>query len=53
MSIHWKDDAKAKAPVLWPPNAKSQLIRKDLDVAKDWKQEEKETTEHEMVGWHH
>ena len=48
-----RTDAEAEAPVLWPPNAKSQLIRKDLDVAKDWKQEEKETTEHEMVGWHH
>ena len=29
------------------------LIRKDPDAGKDWKQEKKETTEVEMVGWHH
>ena len=38
---------------LWPPDAKSQLIRKDPDAGKDWRQEEKGTTEDEMVGWHH
>ena len=48
-----KTDAKAKAPILWPPDAKSQPIRKDPDVGKDWRTEEKGTTEDEMVGWHH
>ena len=42
-----------EAPVLWPPDVKSQLIGKDLDAGKDWRQEEKGTTENEMVGWHH
>ena len=45
--------AKAETPILWPPDAKSWLIRKDPDVGKDWRQEEKGTTEVEMVGWHH
>ena len=40
-------------PILWPPDAKGQLIRKDLDAGKDWRQEEKGTTENEMVGRHH
>ena len=44
---------EAEAPVLWPPDAKSQLIRKDPDAGKDWRQEEKGMTEDEMVGWHH
>ena len=43
----------AEAPILWPPDAKSWLIRKDLDAGKDWGQEEKGTTEDEIVGWHH
>ena len=38
---------------LWPPDVKSQLIGKDPDAGKDWRQEEKGTTEDEMVGWHH
>ena len=46
-------DAEAEAPLLWPPDAKSWLIRKDPDAGKDWMQEEKGTTEDEMVGWHH
>ena len=46
-------DAKAETPILWPPNAKNWLIWKDLDAGKDWRQEEKRTTEDEMVGWHH
>ena len=45
-------DAEAEAPVLWPPDSKSQLIGKDPDAGKDWGQEEKGTTEDEMVGWH-
>ena len=48
-----RTDAKAEAPILWPPDAKSQLIRKDPDAGKDWWQEEKGMTEDEMVGWHH
>ena len=43
----------AEAPILWPPDAKSQLIRKDLNAGKDGRQEEKGMTEDEMVGWHH
>ena len=48
-----RTDAEAEAPILWPPDAKNWLIGKDLDVGKDWRQEEKGTTEDEMVGWHH
>ena len=43
----------AEAPILWPPDAKSWLIGKDADAGKDWRQEEKGTTEDEMVGWNH
>ena len=42
---------EAKAPILWPPNAKSQLLGKDPDVGKDWGQ--KGVREDEMGGWHH
>ena len=42
-----------QAPILWPPDAKSQLIGKDPDAGKDRGQEEKEMTEDKMVGWHH
>ena len=48
-----RTDAEAEAPILWPPDVKSQLIRKDPDAGKDWWQKEKETTEDKMVGWHH
>ena len=48
-----RTDAEAETPILWPPHAKSWLIWKDLDAGKDWRQEEKGTTENEMVGWHH
>ena len=41
-----RTDAKAEAPILWPPNVKSWLIRKDPDARKDWRQEEKG-----MTGW--
>ena len=41
---------KLKLPILWPPDAKNWLIRKDPDAGKDWSQEEKGTTEDEMVG---
>ena len=46
-------DAEDKAPILGPPNVKNWLIGKDSDAGKDWRQEEKGTTEDEMVGWHH
>ena len=45
--------ADAEAPVLWPPDAKSQLIRKESDAGKDWRQEEKGMKEVKMIGWHH
>ena len=46
-------DIKAETPILWPPAVKSQFLRKDPYAGKDWGQEEKGTTEDEMVGWHH
>ena len=48
-----RTDAEAEAPISWPPDAKSRLIGKDPDAGKEWRQEEKEATEDEMVGWHH
>ena len=48
-----RTDAEAETPVLWPPDAKSWLLGKDPDAGKDWRQEEKGTTEDEMVGWHY
>ena len=48
-----RTDAEAEAPILWPLNAKSRFIRRDLDAGKDWRQEEKGATEAEMVGWRH
>ena len=48
-----RTDAEAETPILWPPEAKNWLIEKDPDAGKDWRQEEKGTTEDEMVGWHH
>ena len=44
---------KLKLPIFWPPDAESWLIWKHPDVGKDWRQEEKGTTEDEKVGWHH
>ena len=48
-----RTDAKAKATILWPPNAKNWLLWKDPDAGKDWRQEEKGTTEDEKVEWHY
>ena len=48
-----RTDAEAETPILLPHDAKSWLIWKDPDAGKDWRQEEKGTTEDEMVGWHH
>ena len=47
-----RTDAQTETPIIWPPNAKSQLMWKDPDAGKNWRQEEKGTTEDEMVGWH-
>ena len=44
---------EAESPILWPPDGKNWLIWKDPDAGKDWRQEQKGTTEDEMVGWHH
>ena len=48
-----RTDAKAEAPILWSPDAKSSLIGKDPDAGKDWRWEEKGTTEYEMIGSPH
>ena len=48
-----RTDAEAEAPILWPPDAKNWLIGRDPDARKDWRREEKGTTEEETVGWHH
>ena len=48
-----RTDAEAETPILWPPDAKNWLIRKDPDPGKDWRWEEKWMTEDENVGWHH
>ena len=48
-----RTDAEAEVPILWPPDGKCQLIGKDPGAGKERRQEEKGTTEDEMVGWHH
>ena len=48
-----RTDAEAEAPALWPPDVKKWLVGKDRDAGKDWRQEEKLTTEDEMVALHH
>ena len=48
-----RTDVEAETLILWPPHVKSWLIGKDSDARRDWGQEEKGTTEDEMVGWHH
>ena len=48
-----RTDAKAEAPILWPPDVKNWLVGKDPDARKDCRQEEKGMREDEMVGWHH
>ena len=49
--IGWTD-AEAEAPILWPPDLKNWLLGREPDPGKDWRQEEKGTTEDEMIGWH-
>ena len=46
-------DAEAEAPILWSPGGKNWHTGKDPDSGKDWRQEEKKTTEGEMIAWHH
>ena len=46
-------DAEAETLIIWPPDVKNWLTGKDPDAGKDWRQEEEETTEDEMAGWHH
>ena len=48
-----RSDVEDEALILWPPDAKSWLTGKDPDADKDWSQEEKGTTEDEMVRYHH
>ena len=48
-----KTDAEDETPIFWPPDVKNWLIWKDPDAGKDWGQEEKGTTEDEIVGWDH
>ena len=48
-----RTDAEDEAPILWPPGVNSQLIGKDPDVGKDWRQKDKAAAEDEMVRWHH
>ena len=48
-----RTDAEAETPVFWPPDAKNWLIWNDPDAGKDWRWEEKGTTEDELVEWHH
>ena len=48
-----RTNADAETPILWPPDGKNWLIWKDPDAGIDWRQEERGTTEDEMVGWHH
>ena len=48
-----RTDVETETPIIWPPDTKSWLIGKDPDAGKAWRQEEKGTTEDEMIGWHH
>ena len=48
-----RTDTEVEAPILWPPDVKSQLIGKNPDAGKEWGQEEKGGWQDEMVGWHH
>ena len=52
LNIDWKDWCWSWNSSIWPPDVKNWLIGKDPDAGKDWRREEKGTTEDEMVGWH-
>ena len=53
LNIHWKDWCWSWKSNTLPPDVKNWLIGKDCDAGRDWGQEEKGTTENDMVGWHH
>ena len=48
-----RTDAEAETQILWPPDAKIQVIGKDPDAGRDQRKEEKGMTEGKMVGWYH
>ena len=48
-----RTDVEAETPIFWPPDVKKWLLWNDPDAGKDWRWEEKGTTEDEMVGWYH
>ena len=48
-----RTDVETETPMLWPPDVKNWLIGKDPDAGKDWRWEEKGTTQDEMVARHH
>ena len=56
LAFYWifigRTDAEVEAPILWPPDEKIRLIRKDTDAGKDWGHEEKGATEDKMIRWH-
>ena len=52
-TFNGKTNAEAEALIIWPTAAKSRLVGKDPYAGKDRRQEEKEVTEDEMLGWHH
>ena len=52
-AIIGRTDVEAETPILRPPDVKNWLLGKDPDAGKDWRQEEKGTTDDEMVGWHY
>ena len=48
-----RTDAEAETPIFWSLDTKNWFLRNDPNAGKDWRQEDKGTTEDEMVGWHH
>ena len=48
-----RTNVEAEALILWPPDANNWLLRKNCNAGKDWRREEKVTTQDEIVGWHH
>ena len=43
--------AEVESPILWPPDAKSQLPGEEPDAGKDWRQKKKRAAEDEMVSY--
>ena len=48
-----RTDAEAETLIVWPPDVKNWLLGKNPNAGKDWRREEKETIENEMISWHH